>query len=226
MICLTDNHSAFDSGEYDRKILQTIPYYQEFYKNVIDLIKVHKAEDLAWLDVGCGTGKMAELAFSDMDIKRFVFVDSSENMIKMAKQRFNNIKSEFNVCNMLDMPYMEEFDVVTAIQVNHYFHKQQKIDVLKKYYSALKYKGIYIGFENFMPYTEYGVRLGLERWKSYQLCQGKNFEECQKHMSRFGIEYFPITISEHLEILNLAGFKAAEILWVSNLQVGVYGIKC
>ena len=48
--CLTDNHSAFDSGEYDRKILQTVPYYEEFYKNVIDLIKVHKAKDLAWMD--------------------------------------------------------------------------------------------------------------------------------------------------------------------------------
>lgn len=54
---------------------------------------------------------------------------------------------------------------------------------------------------------------------------GKSLEDCQKHISRFGVEYFPITISEHLEILNLAEFEVAEILWVSNLQVGVYGIK-
>ena len=222
---MTDNNSAFDSKEYDRKIMQTVPYYEEFYKQVIDLVKVHKSEDVFWLDIGCGTGKMAEVAFPNIDIRRFVFVDSSENMMRIAKERFADTKSEFNVCNILDILYVGEFDVVTSIQVNHYFHKQQKIEVLKKCYSALKHNGIYIGFENFMPYTERGTRLGLERWKSYQLCQERGPKECQEHLNRFGVDYFPITISEHLENMNRAGFDVAEILWVSNLQVGVYGIK-
>lgn len=216
---------TFNSGEYDRKIRQTIPYYEEFYKQVIDLLKVQKPENLLWLDVGCGTGKMAEMAFSNLDIRRFVFVDESENMIKIAKERFGETKSEFKVCNILDISYAEEFDVVTAIQVNHYFNKEEKIVALKKYYSALKYHGIYIGFENFRPYTECGIQLGLEKWKAYQLSCGKTAKECQEHINRFDTAYFPVSISEHLEILKLAGFDVAEILWVSNMQAGIYGIK-
>ena len=76
-----------------------------------------------------------------------------------------------------------------------------------------------------MPYTDYGKRLGLEKWKAYQLHQRRGIKECQEHINRFGVDYFPITIMEHLEILNLAGFDVAEIFWISNMQVGVYGIK-
>ena len=31
---MNDNQSAFNSSEYDRKIKQTLPYYDEFYKQV------------------------------------------------------------------------------------------------------------------------------------------------------------------------------------------------
>lgn len=222
---MADNNSAFDSMEYDKKIMQVIPYYEEFYKNAVDLVKAHGQQNISWLDVGCGTGKMADVAFSDINIKRFTFVDSSENMINIAKERFANTRTEFNICSIMDISYEEEFDVVTAILVNHFFHKKQKIDVLKKYYSALKHNGIYIAFENFMPYTDYGKRLGLEKWKAYQLHQRRGIKECQEHINRFGVDYFPVTITEHLEILNLAGFDVAEIFWVSNMQAGVYGIK-
>ncbi|MDE7433162.1 MAG: class I SAM-dependent methyltransferase [Lachnospiraceae bacterium] len=189
-----------------------------FYKEIVRVMNEAR-------DYGCGTGKMAEVAFADLDIRRFTFVDTSEKMMEIVRKRFSLTKSEFNVCNILNIPYTEEFDVVTAIQVNHYFHKEQKIDVLRKCNSALKHSGIYIGFENFMPYTEYGKHLALEKWKSYQICQGRTAKECQEHINRFGVGYFPITIPEHIEILNLAGFDAAEILWVSNMQVGVYAIK-
>lgn len=76
---MTDNNSAFDSKEYDRKIMQTVPYYEEFYKQVIDLVKVHKSEDVFWLDIGCGTGKMAEVAFI-LDLRIFCPIRREERV--------------------------------------------------------------------------------------------------------------------------------------------------
>lgn len=219
------NRSAFDPAEYDKKIMQTIPYYQDFYTEIVNLLKVYKKEDLSWMDVGCGTGKMAEAAFAGFDIKRFVFADASPKMIEMVRERFGKTRSEFNCCNVSDLQYGNEFDVITAVMVNHYLRKEDKVFALKKYHAALNENGIYIGFENFLPFSEEGKRLGLEKWKAFQLRSGKNREECEEHIKRFGVSYFPITLSEHLEILRTAGFAVAEVFWVSNLQAGVYGIK-
>lgn len=220
-----DNMSAFNAIEYEDKIKLTLPYYDDFYKQVIDVVKVYNYSPLEWLDVGCGTGKMAEVAFDKLKIDKFVFCDNSAQMIEIAKERFNTPNSEFVISSIHELDIHHKFDIITAIQVNHYFNKAKRAEAIKKCYNALKLKGIFISFENFAPYSELGKSLYLERWKAYQLSQGKNINECNKHLSRYGKDYFPISISEHLEIMNNCGFRAVEILWVSNMQVGLLGIK-
>ena len=65
----------------------------------------------------------------------------------------------------------------------------------------------------------------LEKWKSYQMKQGKSLDESQKHINRYGKDYFPISLSENMALMEACGFKAVEILWLSNMQVGLWGIK-
>lgn len=36
-----------------------LPYYEKFYKQIIDIVKIQLNKPLRWLDVGCGIGKMA-----------------------------------------------------------------------------------------------------------------------------------------------------------------------
>jgi len=85
---MSDNKSAFSSSAYDRKIKQSLPYYDEFYKQVVDLVKILKHNAVRWLDIGCGTGKMGSVAFENVKIEKFVFCDSSDEMIRIAKERF------------------------------------------------------------------------------------------------------------------------------------------
>jgi tRNA (cmo5U34)-methyltransferase len=54
---------------------------------------------------------------------------------------------------------------------------------------------------------------------------GKSQEEVDKHLARFGVEYFPITIEDHLKLLKETGFKNVELFWCSYMQAGFYGIK-
>lgn len=222
---MKDNKSAFKSIEYDRKIKQTLPYYDEFYKQVIELVKTFHYNGIRWLDVGCGTGKMGSIAFENVDLEKFVFCDSSDEMIRIVKERFNCQKADFSVCNVQKLNYTNEFDVITAIQVNHYLYKHERKIALQKCYEALKDKGIFISFENFAPFTDLGKSVYLEKWKRYQMEQGKSIEECNKHIERYGKDYYPISLSEHMELMQNCGFQSVEILWLSNMQVGFWGIK-
>ena len=86
---------AFSSDKYDEKIAATLPYYEDFYKQISDILHCCFNEKISWLDLGCGTGKMAETAFREFSIERFVFCDISEDMINIAKSRFKNTHSEF-----------------------------------------------------------------------------------------------------------------------------------
>lgn len=45
--------------------------------------------------------------------------------------------------------------------------------------------------------------------------KGKSIKECEKHLSRNNMEYFPITIQEQIRILKECGFRSIEIFGVS-----------
>lgn len=217
--------SAFNPKDYDRKIASTLPYYEDFYKQVSDVLHCHFNSNLSWLDLGCGTGKMAEIAFRDFDIERFVFCDISEDMVNIAKSRFGSTNSEFLVSSAQNIKFSEEFDVVTSIMVNHYLSKNERLIAIQNAYNSLKESGVFISFENFAPFTQLGEKIYLERWKHFQIENGKSTEEAETHISRYNKNYFPITISEHLETMKICGFNATEILWLSNMQIGILGIK-
>lgn len=221
---MQDNITAFNSSEYNEKIRMTLPYYDAFYEEIIGVIQA-MGKQVSWLDVGCGTGNMAEKAIEQIDLEKFVFCDISPNMIEVVKKRFTLSHANFIVGSVLELQYSNEFDVVTTIQVNHYLNYNEREAAIKNCYEALKDEGIFITFENFAPFSEQGEKLYLERWKQYQINNRKSQDESQKHIERYGMSYFPITISKHLELMKSCGFKAVEILWVSNMQVGLLGIK-
>lgn len=223
----SNENLAFCPQTYDKKIRQTLPFYEEFYRQVVDVVNAYIGEEqmLQWLDVGCGTGKMAEVAFDIFHFEKFVFYDPSDEMLDIARRRFTNSNIEFRMNSIQDLKYHEQFDVITAIQVNHYLKEEERIDAIKRYYRALKRNGLFFTFENFAPFTEEGKELFLKRWKSYQLQQGKSIQECENHIARYNLSYFPITITNNLELMRKAGFRDVEIIWVSNMQVGLLGVK-
>ncbi|MBO5247216.1 MAG: methyltransferase domain-containing protein [Eubacterium sp.] len=216
---------TYQASDYDEKIKQTLPYYEEFYEQVIRLVKTHQQQACKWLDVGCGTGKMASEAFKQIEIEKFVFCDCSEEMLSTARERFKDCDAEFLACEVQSLPYVDQFDVVTAIQVNHYLQREERKSAIQNCYRALKKNGIFITFENFAPFSDYGKTVCLEKWKQYQLEQGKSVQECEQHVQRYGKNYFPITVTEQLELIHSCGFQTAEILWLSNMQAGFWAVK-
>lgn len=223
---MADNVSAFKAEDYDAKIKQTLPYYDEFYVQITDIVySMYGYSNINWLDVGCGTGKMAETAFSKLPIENFTFCDCSQEMIDISKQRFSKSRANFIVADIRKINFSNKFDIVTSIQVNHYFNRTDRATVIRNCYNALKSNGMFITFENFAPESKITEQLYLRRWKTYQQVRGKTAKESDSHIRRYGNDYFPITIRQHMELIKSCGFKTVEIFWLSYLQVGILAIK-
>lgn len=223
---MRNRKAAFSAESYDRNILNTIPYYDEVYDQISDIVSVcFLDEAVSWLDVGCGTGKMAETAFEQCSVKKMICIDNSSAMLEEARQKINFSNVEFLKLPVEEINYNLQFDVVTSILVNHYMIYEERVAAVRNCYNALKERGIFITFENFAPSDETMKKLYLKRWERYQSSRGKSIKECKRHLSRYNTEYFPIKIQEQIKILRECGFISIEIFWCSYMQVGILAEK-
>ena len=215
---------------YDAQVRITIPYYDSFHKETINLIKATRIDPKNWLDSGCGTGTLVQKALPIFPDTQFTLADPSQEMLNVAMSKLAGMGD--NRVNFLvpmgtqNLPKnMAKTDVITAIQSHHYVSPKERVRATEVCFELLTKGGVYVTFENTRPFTNEGIEIGKENWKNFQLAQGRHSDTVQKHIERFDVEYHPITVEEHLSMLRRAGFSSVEMLWYSYMQAGFYGIK-
>ena len=216
---------------YDGHIAATIPYYDAFNVEIINLVRATGREPALWVDTGCGTGNLVGQAARAFPHTRFILADPSAEMLQEAKQKMqNNAIANYQVlapCGTqeISMPPGENPDVISAVLCHHYLDERGRKQATGRCFHLLTVGGLYITFENIRPLTQTGTEIGLANWQRFQIERGKSVEAAASHIKRFGVEYFPVAIEEHLSRLKETGFKVVELLWFSYLQAGFYAIK-
>lgn len=224
---MSDNTTPHKASMYDEQVAQTIPEYELFHGQIIDLVRAYNVSPSAWLDTGCGTGTLVTKALDQFKDTFFNLADPSVNMLSIAKTKLaDNDRVKFIRTGSLelDLP-RQSIDVLTAVMSHHYLKTEARRKATENCFRMLKKGGVFVTFENIRPNSEKGTQIGLERWKRFQLAHGKSEESARIHLERFNTEFFPITMEEHLMLLHETGFKVCEILWVSYMQAGFYAIK-
>ena len=86
------NTSPYAAADYDNNIERTVPYYSFFYRQTLDLVAALGLDAFQWLDCGCGTGTMAEMALTMFPQAQFTLCDPSEEMVGLAKRKLSGEK--------------------------------------------------------------------------------------------------------------------------------------
>ncbi|MGZ7107668.1 MAG: class I SAM-dependent methyltransferase [Methanobacterium sp.] len=220
-----NNTSAHLSMHYDSKIRSTIPYYDSFHQEIINLIESMNIEPEIWLDTGCGTGTFAKKALDSFPRTHFLLADPSRGMLIKARRKLDAYWDRITFLKPIssqEISLEQKIDVITAIQSHHYMSKEERYKATDSCFNLLNENGVFVTFENIKPLTEKGIQIGKEYWKNFQISEGREIKEVENHLNRFNVEYFPITIEEHISLLKNSGFSVVEMFWYSYMQAGFY----
>jgi len=222
-----DNSTAHSATAYDHHVRQSIPNYDSFHDETINLVCTYVPRPGLWVDTGCGTGTLVFKAHPRFPETEFLLADPSPAMLDCAREKLRgkNRVTILPAAGTRQLDVHGKADVVTAIQAHHYAGPDERKLATEACFEILRPDGLFVTFENIRPLTDVGTRIGKEYWRRYQEKAGKTEEEARKHVERFGREYHPITVEEHLALLRSCGFRAVELLWYSYLQAGFYCVK-
>ena len=224
-----DNTTPHPAKLYDSQIRDTIPYYDSFHRETINLIKAINIKPETWLDTGCGTGSLVEKALEEFPDTNFILANPSAEMLTIARKRLAGMGRvrflEPVPTQQLPAGNIGNCDVITAIQSHHYLPVEGRAKATNICNGLLSAGGVYVTFENVRPMTERGIETGKEYWRQFQLSRGRDADTVDAHIRRFNAEYFPITVMDHISLMRGAGFSTVELLWYSYMQAGFYGTK-
>jgi tRNA (cmo5U34)-methyltransferase len=158
-----DNTTPHLSAVYDTQILNTIPYYDNFHREIINTIQTINKTPAIWLDTGAGTGTMVSNCIDLFPNTLFLLADPSEQMLSEAHLKFNQYGSDrirllapvTTQHIVLDATLRP--DIITAVQAHHYLTKEERKTATKVCYELLSKDGVYITFEN-QPISVYHLR--------------------------------------------------------------------
>ncbi len=104
------------------------PWYDRFWRRysrrttaaLLDWVRVEPGFTV--LDVGCGTGVLAEQLLARQSDIRIVGVDVSERMLERARARLAGSRAELVQARAADLPFADStFDVVVSASAFHFF---------------------------------------------------------------------------------------------------------
>lgn len=188
---MNDNKSAYNSDIYDGHIIHVLPYYREYHKQIIDLVKTLQLDAPKWLDTGCGTGTLALKALEAIPDAQFTLVDPSPNMLDEVQKKLKGREISLLRCPSHLLPFEDQFDVITAVLCHHYYNSKERKEAVKRCYQALKKNGILIVFENIRMSTELSDEIALQRWLHFLEREGNPPRDVQIHANRRGCRNIP-----------------------------------
>ncbi len=143
---------AFDAAasDYDRLRRQLIPCFDELYGMAVELLPFEPSAPLRILDVGAGTGLLAEQVARRFPLAAIELVDLSEEMLARARARFSceDGRFAFRVSDYARDPLGGPFHAVVSALSIHHLPDVDKRALYARVLAALEPGGIFVNADN------------------------------------------------------------------------------
>jgi tRNA (cmo5U34)-methyltransferase len=217
------NHLHIAVADYDRVIRTYIPGYEEMLDTVAWWLGAIVPNDGKVIDLGGGTGSLAEAILSRLPEIHVEIWDVDPQMMELARGRLSSFG---NRASVTERSFLEKIDpcdaVVASIALHHIPKMETKRDVYANIYSALRTRGIFLNADATIDDTEPGRAAMYRWWSRFMNTKGIFETEAYKLFDEWAAEdtYQPLT--DELAALGKAGFRRPEVFW-KFVPMTVYG---
>lgn len=201
--------------EYDARIRTFVPTYEEMISATAEALRLLQKKSPTILDLGVGTGELAERCLTVHPDGHIVGIDIDPAMLKIARKRLEKHPvARFIEGDFREISFPRCDAVVASIALHHIRSPLEKRQLYKRCASALQPRGIFLSADCFPSRDERLAKVQRESWLAH-LRKSYSRQEAEAHLASWAGEdtYFPL--SDELQWLHEAGF-ITEVVWRHN----------
>lgn len=209
-------HLRVAISAYDATIRQFIPGYEEMLRTAArELAPVSSG---LVLDLGAGTGALAEAILETSQAGTVELVDVDAEMLDQARTRLARFGSR---ARFTEAPFLEPLPRCDGVAASLALHHIPELDAKRTLYGrihdALEPGGVFVNADATMPAEPAAQAATWRGWADHLVSHGIEEQRAFEHFEEWSEEdtYFPL--EDELAAVAAAGFEA-ECVW---LEVGI-----
>ncbi len=191
--------------DYDKNRKLFIPCFDDFYSTAVSVIEPITETPLV-LDLGAGTGILAEFFLKKHPSATMTLLDLSDEMLEVAKERFAEKSNVlYATGDYVDSDLPGEFDVIISGMSIHHLSPEQKETLYHRCFQALRPGGSFVNADQALGDTPYLDALYKKRWRELVRQSGIKQDEIEAWVERMKIDREGL-LEPQLSWLRDAGF--------------------
>ncbi len=208
--------------DYDVQRRSLIPCYDDFY-GIITRLADAKHPRPRILDIGAGTGLLTGYLFERYPAASFTLIDLSDEMLKIAKARFEGFEHfRYITANYLDYELEDTYDIVVSSLSIHHLNDSDKEALYGKIHGILNSGGVFINADQVSGPTPFSESAYQRHWR--EKINDSRLTQSEKEGARERMKMDrPATLEDNLKWLKDSGFEDVDVYYKYYNFAIVYG---
>jgi tRNA (cmo5U34)-methyltransferase len=215
-------HFEQEAKEYDGIILKLIPHYPQMLDALVSAIPFDASEPIRVVDLGCGTGTIAQRVLAAFPSAHVTCLDLAENMIEMARVKLGQ-HARYLVDDLNTFAFDAEYDVVvSSLALHHLVTDADKLGFYRQIYDALAPGGVFYNADVVLGSSDALQAMYMRKWQAFMLKNVSREEMEHTWLPKYYDEDRPARLTDHLAWLAKVGFADVDVAW-KVYNYAVYG---
>jgi tRNA (cmo5U34)-methyltransferase len=216
-------HLRVDVEEYDASIRRFIPGYETMLGEAAAAVAAVRPAVV--LDLGAGTGALADAILAHPEVGVVELLDVDEEMLARARERLagRGARARFTVRSFHD-PLPECDAVAASLALHHVRTLEEKAALFERVFGALRPGGVFVNADVTMPAEEPARGESWRAWAAHLVASGIGEARAWEHFAEWADEDTYLPLEAELAALEAAGFSA-RCMWQDRVSTVVVARK-
>jgi len=213
-------HFETEWRDYDKQIRISIPFYDRALATLVSVVESSKVEPKRILDLGVGTGNLANLLLRTWPEAQLTGIDLVADFIHVARTRLSAFADRTTLASIdvADFSFTERYDLIVSSFMFHHLTDEMKRATYERLLSCLSSGGTFINADYVDSASQFYSRVFYDLRIDYIRRQGGSETEYVEHHKLES----PAPMEVQLSWLRAIGFVDIECFW-KYLNLAVFG---